>query len=59
MEPRKLFISLPRSYWFELETFVDSNGILINEAIRDILLSAIDEWNSLDQMVTEMEDATT
>jgi hypothetical protein len=59
MEPRKMVIAMPKIYWAELESYADSNGMMIDEAIYEILSSEIDEWLAFEQMVKEVEkDAT-
>ena len=56
MEPRKMVIALPKLYWAELESYADSNGVLIDEAIYEILASAIDEWLAFEQVVKEFKN---
>jgi hypothetical protein len=56
MEPRKMIIALPKLYWAELESYADSNGVLIDEAIYEILASAIDEWLAFEQVTKEFEN---
>lgn len=56
MEPRKMIIALPKLYWSELESYADSNGVLIDEAIYEILASAIDEWLAFEQVTKEFEN---
>ena len=56
MEPRKMIIALPKLYWAQLESYADSNGVLIDEAIYEILASAIDEWLAFEQVTKEFEN---
>ena len=56
MEPRKMIIALPKLYWAELESYADSNAVLIDEAIYEILASAIDEWLAFEQVTKEFEN---
>ena len=55
MEPRKMVIAMPKIYWAELESYADSNGMMIDEAIYEILSSEIDEWLVFEQIVKEVE----
>ena len=56
MEHRKMIIALPKLYLAELESYADSNGVLIDEAIYEILASAIDEWLAFEQVTKEFEN---
>lgn len=51
-----MIIALPKLYWAELESYADSNGWLIDEAIYEILASSIDEWLAFEQVTKEFEN---